>query len=143
MRERLVTLPDGSYALGRTAKAAEEVSKSMEGAAVLRDKLARYAGLLRKHPNGVFSSTSPADYETAQALHESILTDINGLAGLNRFTSEEAKVYAGRVPDITAKQLRASGHQAKLAELGREIDSKVWGTSRQYLDLPIRPRTLD
>jgi hypothetical protein len=141
-REALVTLPDGSYALAKTPKAAEETQKAIESAGLLRDKMARYGALLAKHPHGVSSTLSPEDYETAKALHASILTDINGLAGLNRFTETEAGIYSQRVPDITSKQVRAVGHQAKLAELGKEIDDKISQSNRSWLNLPSRKRTL-
>jgi hypothetical protein len=139
MRGRIVRLGDGSAALARTSKDAEEVKKTQESTAVLRDKLQRYNGLLEKHTHGVSSTFSNEDYNAAQALHDSILTDINGLAGLNRFTHEEAQIFSGRIPDITSKQI-FRGHQAKLKELGEEIDSKVWNANRTYLSLPQKKR---
>jgi hypothetical protein len=82
MRGRIVRLGDGTAALARTPKDAEEVKKTQESTGVLRDKLRRYNELLESGSPVL----SPSDRATAQALHESILTDINGLAGLNRFT---------------------------------------------------------
>lgn len=153
-QERLVALPDGSYALARTSKAAEETQKAIEAEQVLRDKMQRYGALLAKHPHGVYG-LDRSEKAAAEALHDSILTDINGLAGLNRFTETEAKIYAGRVPDITAVQavggtrVRPDGtteqygsHQAKLAELGREIDDKLDASKRYWLNLPTPRRTL-
>lgn len=138
-RSRLVPLPDGSYATARTPKDAEEVAKTQETTGVLRDKLSRYRALLDAHPQGISSTLSPTDTAKAEALRDSILTDINSLAGLQRFTHEEANVFRGRLPDITSKQL-SKGHQAKLEELGKEIDDKVWGTNQVYLNIPRRRR---
>lgn len=137
-QERVVKLNDGSFAFTQDPKDADGVRKSQEAATVLRAKLQRYNALLEKHPHGVSSTLSPEDYATAEALHSSIITDINGLSGLNRFTETESEIYSKRVPDIREKQMRA-GHQAKLHELGKEIDEKVWATNKTYLLLPPRP----
>lgn len=133
MRARIVRLSDGKATLARTAKDADEVKKTDESTTILSEKLKRYNTLLQTGSPVL----SPSDRATAHALHESILTDINGLAGLNRFTSEEAKIFAGRVPDIT--NMIKPGAKAKLDELGTEIADKVWATNRTRLSLKRGP----
>jgi len=132
MQETLVRLPGGKVDFARTPKDAEEVRKTQEATGLLRQKLQRYAALQQAHPNGISSVLSPEDFNSAKTLHNSILTDLNGLAGLNRFTEQEAQIFSGRIPDITGIS-RSSANTAKLNELGQEIDDKVRGTNKTYL----------
>lgn len=142
IQEKLVTLPDGTYATARSPKDAEEVRKSQEATALLRNKLQRYRAILENHPSGISETLSPEDYKAAEGLHASILTDLNGLAGLNRFTHEEAQIFSERIPDIR-KLGRKSGKAAQMEELGKEIDDKVSSTNRTFLNLPTPKRRTD
>lgn len=132
-KERLVTMPDGSFSTARTPEAAKKVNDSFEAMHILREKMKRYGALLEKHPSGISSTLSPGDYETAQDLHASMLTDLNGIAGLNRFTGEEKKIYETRLRPITALG-RYSGKKASLDEMYRELEDKVVGANNQFLN---------
>jgi hypothetical protein len=140
IQKTLVRLPDGSFATARDPKDTEASNKAFEHADIIRQKLARYRAILDSHPHGVSSTLNPKDYATAQSLRDSLITDLNGLAGLNRLNEREVELFSNRIPDITSKQLRTSGHQAKLDELGQEIDDAVWANQKAYLNLPARRR---
>lgn len=131
-RELVAPVGGGKYGLARTAKDAEEVTQSTEMTNTLREKLQRYGKMLEDHPHGISSVLSPNDFAAAQGLHDSILTDINGLAGLKRFTETEKGIYANRVPDITEKQF-ARGHQAKMNQLGQDLDATVRERNRTLM----------
>lgn len=132
MQETLVRLPGGKVDFARSSKDAEDVRNTQETSTMLRQKLARYSALQQAHQAGISRVLSPGDYNAAKALHNSILTDLNGLAGLNRFTEQEAQIFAGRVPDITEIS-RPGVNRARLDELGQEIDDKVRASNRTYL----------
>lgn len=132
MQETLIRLPNGKVDWTRTPKDAEDVRKTQESTSILRQKLQRYGALQQAHPNGISRVLSPEDYNAAKSLHDSILTDLNGLAGLNRFTHEEAQIFSQRVPDITEVQ-RSSASGSKLNELGNEIDDKITSANKTYL----------
>lgn len=136
IQEKAVTMADGKTALARTKEGADIVNKSQAAAAEMRRSLAEYNELLKSHPNGISSTTSPTDYARAGALHNSIITKINELNGMSRFTSEEKENYMGRVPDITSKQMPWSdGFQAQMQQLGDDVDNKVSSTDRTYLNV--------
>lgn len=136
MRERLVSMPNGRYAMARDKAGADTVNKTLEAGAMLRDKLQAYGAILKKHGGGFTQVFAPEDYSRAQALRQSILTDINGLAGLARLTDTEMHSFQQRVPDITSWQWRGNPHEAKLGELGHEIDAKLLAQMNQYLEMP-------
>jgi hypothetical protein len=139
IRSRMVSMPDGSYAMARTPEAAKDVQATQETMATLRSKVQRLSSLLDKHPNGTSQILSPEDYEAAQVLQNSILTDINSLAGLSRFTHEEAKIFSKRVTDVTTLG-REGPKRASIGELGKEMDEKVWQKNQNWLNTPRRSR---
>lgn len=132
MQETLVRLPGGKVDFARSSKDAEDVRKTQETSSILRKKLQRYRALQQGHPNGISEIASPTDYNAATALHESIITDLNGLAGLSRFTPEEHQVFVGRLPKIW-KAGRSAPAESQLDELGQELDDKINASNRAYL----------
>lgn len=136
VQEKLVNMPDGSYATAKTPKDAEDVRTTQEATDVLTKKLQRYGQLLQANPHGISSALTPKEFQEAKSLRNSMLTDLNGLSGLKRFTHEENEIFQGRIPDITNFKFRSAGDVAAIQELDKEIREKVGASNRSFLNLP-------
>lgn len=141
IQEALVSLPDGTYAMLRDPKdkkGKQLVEETQRSASDLKEKMDRYEALRVKHPHGIFDTTDPGDYATAEALHADILAEMAKLHEYKRLTDADLKIYQQQVPDLRNKYFRDDAHAAKMHELGREVDDKVWNVNQTYLNLPRR-----
>ena len=123
-RERKVTLPDGSIGFAADKDAAKEVQKSIDSASELQKNLQSYAAI---------KSPATTDRGAAETAYNGILLSMGKLHDLGRFSDTEYELYKKALPDRS--DLIKPFAQQKLAELGREIDTKMQIANSKVLRL--------
>lgn len=99
-QERVVSLPTGGqrFATGK-ADEAKAVRETFTGLSELTSKLNRVEGLLNKHASDLLPTfPGSPDNKEGNAAREDLITSINKLQDLKRFTKEEADRFEEMIP---------------------------------------------
>jgi hypothetical protein len=120
--------------LAGTAKDAEDYKKADIENQNLQNEITEMSTLIAKNPRGGYPWST--DRTRINALKESLITRLNGLAGLNRLTEQEVSLFGKQLDQVGATvTLNPDRGIAQLEEIQKQINGQVQARNRNFLHM--------